>query len=198
MPSYVTLDNGDADVRDPIATVRRAILINTPSLIIAKNQPVPEEIARDLFLTMWDAEWSGVACPEIFVKDDEKQTAPQRGRTVVVIDAGMETKMLEGHTQDYMENVVPLSVQVHSSHSRQMRENVVGELERIWFKFRFAVKPYDRLTHEGYTREYDMPGMWIGTLELRMERHAPVMFAQVGGKETPNWSPEMFSPGPII
>lgn len=130
--------------KSPIEQIRDGtVTVRTPSLEQAGNEPVPDEIVRDLLIDQW-AETEMAPRPTIYVKTDWKEQNLKRGDvlTVSVLDFNVE---FVGHRHEHVNIDVPIAVEIHTVASRQRLWNLMGEVRRIILKWILALRPYQSL-----------------------------------------------------
>jgi len=184
-----------SDLNDPIAQIRdRQYVIDTPSLIEANNEPVPEEIIRDLLSDQW-IPTENAPRPRIVVVDEVIQVEFKREDALIVaLENYKETP--NGFRHEFVDIEIPITLQIFSNASRQRMWNIMGEARRIIYKWMLALAPYQCLYYDGFRTEVDGPGRWNGTISIRLTADmVPIMKRELSGSELPSISPEDFYAG---
>lgn len=173
----------DKQVRDGTVTV------HTPSLEGFGNEPVPDEIIRDLLGEQWvDSEL--LPRPSLLVKNERMQADLKRGDviTVAVDKYGAE---FVGHRHEHLNVEIPISIEIHTIVSRQRLWNLMAEVRRIIIKFFLALRPYQSLYFDGFRPDYDgRANYFSGTVAIRLTADMlPWAKMVVDGMESPNTDP---------
>lgn len=170
-------------IREGTATV------STPSLEGAGNEPVPDEIIRDLLINQWAAS-EAAPRPAVYVKGDWKQQNLGLNDVLVVsvLDFNME---FLGHRHEHVNVEVPVAVEIHTKDSRQRMWNLMAEVRRIILKWILALRPYQSLYWDGFKPEYEgLYGYFMGMVTIRLTADAlPWATMVVTGMESPNIEP---------
>jgi hypothetical protein len=171
-------------IRDGTATVR------TPSLEGAGNEPVPDEVVRDLLIDQW-VETEVAPRPAVYVKGEWKQKDLGRNDVLVtsVLDFSAE---FVGHRHEHLNIEVPVAIEIHTKDSRQRMWNLMAEVRRIVLKWILALRPYQSLYWDGFKVEYEgLYGYFTGTVLIRLTADAlPWATMCVTGMESPNLQPD--------
>lgn len=167
-------------------------VVQTPSLLEAGNEAVPDELVRDLFIEEW-LETEVNQRPLIYVPggpDAPKQVNLARGDMLIVQVADL-TEVFTGHRHEHVNMEVPVTVEIRTVASRQRMWNLMAEVRRIWYKWILALRPYHSLYFDRFVPDYEgRHNYYGGTIFLRMTADAIPVFARtVGGMETPSGDP---------
>ncbi len=173
-------------IRDNTRTVQ------TSSLLEAGNEPVPDELVRDLLIEEW-LESEVNPRPLIFVPGDEntpKQVNLAQA-DILIVQVSDLTEEFEGHRHEHINLEVPVTIEIRTVRSRQRMWNMMAEVRRIWYKWILALRPYHSLYFDRFIPEYTgRHGFFGGTMFLRMTADAVPAFVRVtGGMETPAGDP---------
>ena len=171
--------------------------INTPSLTLAGNEPVPDEIIRDLLSEEWIETEN---CPRpMLVVVDELDNLNANKKDIVGISVGNYREVPTGHRHEFVNLDVPLEIEIRTIVSRQRMWNIMAEIRRIIYKWMLALKPYQVLYFDGFSPVYFGPHYFAGILNIRLTSAAiPAITRVVVGEETPASNPEDFTPNEDI
>lgn len=180
--------NPDAQIRD------RSFPIKTTSLVQAGNEPVPDEMFRDLIDREW-IETEAAKRPKVLVKDDALQW-DLRLSDLVMIEVENYQEQPTGHRHEFVDLEVPLAITIRSAVSRQRVWNVMAECRRITYRWMLAFQPYQVLYFDGFQPDYVGANQWQGVMRVRLTAGTiPVIGRFITGEEDPASSPGMFPDG---
>lgn len=185
---------GDFDA-GPTTQIRdRQYFIDSPSLNAPGNEPVPDEVFRDLLKLEW-METELTPRPSITVADEQSQLAINVGAITVEVEAYDET--FNGHRHEFVDQEIRLAIVVMTSVSRQRAWNYMAEIRRITYRWILALMPWQSLYFEGWTPEYVGPNHYEGTVRVRLTAAAlPAFTRHITGAQTPATNPAAFGRGP--
>ena len=167
-------------------------VVQTPSLLEAGNEPVPDEIVRDLLREEW-GETETNPRPNIYIPGgpDSPQQVNLQSADVVILRVSDLTEQFNGHRHEHVDLEVPLTVELRTIRSRQRVWNMMAEVRRIWYRWILALRPYHSLYFDRFVPEYEgMHNFYSGTMYLRMTADAlPAFQRATEGMETPAGDP---------
>lgn len=187
------------DLRGGPATQIRDFTVDLPttSLEQAGNEPVPEEMVRDLLLRQW-IPTSAAPRPLIVVKDDKYQANLRQSDVIVITIEGSYTEKYTGHRQEFADIQVPILAHIETLHSRQRMWNVMAECRRICNKWMLALRPFHEFLFDGFQPDYAGNNNFTGDVKFLLTAGALPTFARrVTGEESPNTDPAL-TPNGII
>jgi hypothetical protein len=162
----------------------------TTSLEEYGNEPVPDEIIRDLLVDQWlPAE--AAPRPLIIVKNDIKQVDMKRSDAVVVSVDHYGAEFV-GHRHEFLNIEVPVLIELHTAVSRQRLWNLMAEVRRIILKNILSVRPYQSNYFDGFKPDYEgRAGYYSGTMTLRLTADMLPWYSMVvDGMQSPNSVPD--------
>lgn len=179
-------DSPTTQIRDSTRTVQ------TPSLLQAGNEVVPDELVRDLLIEEW-LETEICPRPLIYVpggSDSPKQVNLASG-DMLLIQVSDLTEEFTGFRHEHVNQEVPVSIEIRSVASRQRVWNLMAEVRRIWYKWILALRPYHSLYFDRFVPAYEgRHNFFGGTMFLRMTADAiPAFTRATEGMETPAGDP---------
>lgn len=178
---------------DPTTQIRdRTRTVQTPSLLQAGNEPVPDEVVRDLLVEEW-LETEVLPRPLIYVPggpDSPKQVNLGRDDMLIIRVSDL-TEEFTGHRHEHVNLEVPLTIEIRTVVNRQRAWNLMAEVRRIWYKWILALRPWHSLYFDRYVPEYESRhGYFGGTMFLRLTADAvPAFVRATEGMETPAGDP---------
>lgn len=184
----------DDDRRDsPTRQIRdRTRVVQTPSLLQAGNEPVPDELVRDLLIEEW---WETEVAPRPFIyisggPDAPKQVNLAQG-DMIIVQVSELVEEFTGHRHEHVDLEVPLTVEIRTVRSRQRLWNLMAEVRRIWYKWILALRPYQSNYFDRWVPDYEGRHLYFaGTMFLRLTADViPVFRRAVEGMETPSMDP---------
>lgn len=181
-----------AERADPARQIRsRTYAIESPSLTMAGNEPVPEEIVRDLLLSEWIASESS-GQPKIVVVDENENLDMKRFDWIGVAISEY-TEIPVGNRHEHAKVTIPLSLEIWTSQSRQRLWNIMAEVRRILYKWMLALRPYQVIYFDSFRPEYVGPNTFNGTIMIRLEMDAmPIFRRWIDGSAFPSQDPQNF------
>ena len=166
--------------------------IQTESLVQVGNEPVPDEIVRDLLIEEW-LETEAAPRPLIHVPGGpESPKQVDLGHSDALIVQILElVEEFRGHRHEHVDMEIPLTVEIRTTRSRQRMWNLMAEVRRIWYKWILALRPYHSLYYDRWVPEYaGRHNYHSGLMYLRLTADAvPVFRRAVTGMETPSMDP---------
>lgn len=164
----------------------------TPSLQQAGDEVVPDELVRDLLAREW-FDRGNCPRPGLFIRNERYQENISRD-DVVVIEQGPERETFNGHRHEFVNVEVPISLEVHTTHSRARLHNIKAEIRRIIYEWILALQPFHSLYYDGFSVDYTSgTNRHVGTVNLRLTADALPAFARrVTGEESPSTDPGFF------
>jgi len=171
--------------------------IGSESLLELGNEPVPNEIFRDLLLQEWAAT-EQCPRPDIFVVNDKDNPGQANLRLgdVIIVDADEVTEQQRGHRYEHKDVEVPLYLNIQTVISRQRLYNLMAESRRIIYKWMMAARPFQQLYWDRFVDESEgKKNFWMGTCHIRAtSAGVPVFTGVTTGMESPNVAPESANP----
>lgn len=182
-----------SELEDPVAQIReRTYTIDTTSLVESGNEPVPEEIVRDLLTGQW-METQATPRPRIIVEDEQIQINTQR-EDVVAISISQYQENYIDHRHEYVSINIPVEILIATSNSRQRMWNIMAEIRRIIYKWAFALRPYQTMSFDSFRPDYNGPNQYSGVVSMTLSAEAiPIIRRVIAGMETPSTDPEDFT-----
>ena len=174
----------DEQVRDT------TVSIHTPSLEGYGNEPVPDEIVRDLLIEQWlDSEFT--PRPVIVVKNEVKQVDLKRNDIITIAVDRYGTEFI-GHRHEHLNIEIPVSIELRTIVSRQRLWNLMAETRRIILRFILALRPYQSLYFDGFRPDYEgRANFYSGTVSVRLTADMlPWAKMVVDGMESKNVDPD--------
>lgn len=163
--------------------------IETPSLDIMGNEPVPSEIIRDLLREKWqDSEQ--VPRPGIHVLNDT--THPGQGNLsredFLIIEMVSWDENQRGFTYEYKDMEIPVTLEIYTKVSRQRLYNLMAEARRIIYKYNRTLRPFQLIYWDGFAEDSDgLNNNWRGTCSIRITSEGvPVFKSVVAGMGSEN------------
>lgn len=177
-------------VRDTDTIKTETFTVNTDSLKILGNEPVPSEIIRDLLKQEWQDHGEQTSLPEIHVLNDV--TFPGQGnlrdKDWIIIDMVAWEESQRGFTYEFKDMEIPIILHIHTAKSRQRLYNVMAEVRRIIYKNNRTVQPFHLMYWDSFQEDSDGRNKnWQGDCNIRLtSQGVPVFKGSVAGMGSEN------------
>jgi hypothetical protein len=170
------------------------ITTHTPSLEEYGNEPVPDEIVRDLLIDQW-IESEKVPRPAIVVKSDKMQQDMRRADILSVYVADWRSEFV-GYRHENVNVEIPIDIEIKTAVSRQRLWNLMAEVRRIIYKNILAIRPYQSTYFDGFKPDYEgLANFHTGTVSIRLTADMlPWYTMVVDDMASPNVDPDATSP----
>src|ERR1035437_1221883 len=168
--------------------------VPTESLQELGNEVVPDELIRDLFKAQW-VETEAVKKPDISVQDD-KINADLKRSDYVIISIENYQEQYTGHSHEFVDVEVTVTIDIRSMVSRQRMWNIMAECRRIIYRFKLGLAPYHSVYYDGFQPDYLGSKNYSGIMRIRLTAGAlPEYSRRTTGMGSPSTDPEDFPEG---
>lgn len=157
-------------VRDTDTINTETFSVDSPSLNILGNEPVPSEIIRDLLKTQWQDHAEITPKPEIHVLNDVDNPGQGQLKNVdyIIVEGVTIEEQQRGFTYEFKDVEIPIVLHIHTMHSRQRLYNLKAECSRIIYKNNRTTQPFQLMYWDSF--EEDSQGRnrnWYGECHIR-------------------------------